>query len=486
MNQSRDSDVEKNAKDRANNEQFLVQFEDGHHDNPKHFRPSYKIWLTGQMSMLAFVGSLGSSIMSPAQPELATYLGVNKEVTVLSLSLFVLGYAFGPLLWAPISEVYGRRWSMLPPVFALGVFSIGTAVSKNSASIFITRFLGGLFGSAPISNVSAALGDIYDPRDRGIPMAFYALCVIGGPTIAPLIGAGLVVNPHLGWRWTEYLEAIIVLAAWTVSVFCLPETYGPYLLRRKAQKIRNETGDNRYWHPSEGAKIDPKNIVTKQLRRPFLMFFTEPMVTTISLYASFVYGLLFLTLEVFPIVFQEHRHFSRVISELPFLGLLVGVICALLINIANQPLYKRAVEKNQGRAVPEARLPPMIIGGFLFSGGLFWFGWTAAPRYPWASPVVAAGFIGAGYNIVFQQCLNFLVDAYGPYAASAVSANNLLRCLMACGLPLAARPMFINLGVGPAASVLGGISCLALPAPFIFLKYSETLRRKSKFAQLDN
>lgn len=110
------------------------------------------------------------------------------------------GYAFGPLVWAPISEVYGRRWSMLPPVFALGVLSIGTAVSKNAAAVFITRFLGGLFGSAPISNVSAALGDIYNPRERGVSMAFYALCVIGGPTIAPLVGAGLVVNPHLGWR----------------------------------------------------------------------------------------------------------------------------------------------------------------------------------------------------------------------------------------------------------------------------------------------
>ena len=121
------------------------------------------------------------------------------------------------------------------------------------------------------------------------------------------------------------------------------------------------------------------------------MFFTEPLVTTIALYASFVYGLLFLTLEVFPIVFKGERQWGLVISTLPFLGLLVGVICALIINIANQPLYARAVEKNQGRAVPEARLPPMIIGGLLFSSGLFWFGWTADPKYPWASPVVAAG-----------------------------------------------------------------------------------------------
>lgn len=117
------------------------------------------------------------------------------------------------------------------------------------------------------------------------------------------------------------------------------------------------------------------------------------MVFTIALYASFIYGLLFLTLEVFPIVFQENRHFSLVISTLPILGLLVGVICALFVNIANQPLYARAVEKNNGKAVPEARLPPMIIGGLLFSTGLFWFGWTADPKIPWAAPTVAAGML---------------------------------------------------------------------------------------------
>src|SRR5664279_1365522 len=97
---------------------------------------------------------------------------------------------------------------MLPALFVLGLFSIGTAVGKNAATIFITRFFAGLFGSAPVSNVSAALGDIYDPKARGTAITFYAVAVVGGPTLGPIIGSALVVNPHLGWRWTEYIEAI--------------------------------------------------------------------------------------------------------------------------------------------------------------------------------------------------------------------------------------------------------------------------------------
>lgn len=110
-----------------------------------------------------------------------------------------------------------------------------------------------------------------------------------------------------------------------------------------------------------------------------------------ALYASFVYSLVYFTLEAFPIVFNELRGYSLLISTLPFLGVLVGVFSALTVNFGNQPRYARAVERNNGRPVPEERLPPMIIGGVCLAGGLFWFGWTASPRYSWALPVVAGG-----------------------------------------------------------------------------------------------
>ncbi|KAJ5651428.1 major facilitator superfamily domain-containing protein [Penicillium longicatenatum] len=482
-----------------NVEAFKVGFESDDVTNPKNFSTLYKIWLVFQMSMLAMTGALGSSIISPGSTQIAEYTDTSVEVTSLTVALFVLGWAFGPMIWAPISEVYGRRLGMLPAIFVLGLFSIGTATSKNSETIFLTRFLGGIFASAPISNVPAALGDIFPPATRGNAMTFVALCITGGPTIGPIIGSALTVNRSLGWRWTEYIEAIIAFFLFTVCALCLPETYAPVLLKQKAQKLRKSTGDERYWHPHEKEKIDMHNAVAKHLARPLVyeptlclqehrvnyvldrMLCTEPMVTLLALYASFTYSLIYLTLEVFPIVFNEDRHWSLVTSALPFLSILVGVICAVVLNFANQPRYQRAVTANDGKAVPEARLPPIIVGGVLLSVGLFWFGWTAAPKYPWPSPVVAGGFIAAGFNIVFQQCLNFLVDTYGPFAASAVSANTILRSILACAMPIAARPMFENLGLGPAASLLGGISCLALPVPFLFMKYSEALRAKSKF-----
>lgn len=205
----------------------------------------------------------------------------------------------------------------MPPLFCLGLFSIGTAVSTTPAALFITRFFGGVFGSSPVSNVSACLGDLYEPTPRGVAVTFYAVCVVGGPTIGPVIGSALTANPKLGWRWTEYVEAIWVFTVVAVSVFVLPEFYGPVLLKRKAQLMRNDTGDERYWHPHEPVKIDPSNILNKHLSRPLKMLTIEPMVTCIAICASSAYGLLDLTLEAFPIVYRENRGWGEVVSTLP-------------------------------------------------------------------------------------------------------------------------------------------------------------------------
>jgi MFS family permease len=313
-------------------------------------------------------------------------------------------------------------------------------------------------------------------------MSFYAVCVVGGPTLGPTIGAAALVNPHLGWRWTEYIEAIVTFAVVLLTAIFLPEIYPPVLLARKARKMRKSTGNTAYYHPSEQNKLDVNTVVTKHLTRPLRMLTTEPIVTAIAIYASFVFGLLYLTLEVFPIVYLEDRGWPVVSATLPFIGLFVGILCALGINLGNIKRYARISDAAGGKPVPEARLQPMILGSIIFPIGLFWFGWTANPKYHWAIPTVATGFIGAGFNIIFQQCINYLVDSYGLYAASATSANTFLRSIMAAGLPLAANPMFHSLGVGPAMSILGAIAVLAIAVPFLFLKYAIVLRSKSAFA----
>lgn len=154
---------------------IITWTDDNDPENPRNWSTAYKAFVTLELGLLAFAASLGSSIITPAEAAISSYIHVSHEVTVLVVSLYLLGFAFGPCAFGPISEVWGRRWSLLPAMFCLGCFSIGTATSQTAAAVFVTRFFAGLFGSAPVSNVSAAIGDIYDPYARGVAGTFYSL-----------------------------------------------------------------------------------------------------------------------------------------------------------------------------------------------------------------------------------------------------------------------------------------------------------------------
>jgi MFS family permease len=108
--------------------------------------------------------------------------------------------------------------------------------------------------------------------------AFYALAVVGGPLLGPIIGSALTVT--VNWRWTEYVQAIVTFAIVAMAFFTLPEMYAPVLLKHKAQKMRKDTGDTRYHHPHEELKLDFKSILTKHLSRPLRMLFCDPVHVT--------------------------------------------------------------------------------------------------------------------------------------------------------------------------------------------------------------
>ena len=316
----------------------------------------------------------------------------------------------------------------------------------------------------------------------GTAVSVYAVAVNGGPALGAIIGAAVGMNSHLGWRWTEYIQAIWVFVLFTMTFFCLPEVYPMVILKRKARQLRKDTNNPRYYHPHEHLKLDVGSIVTKQLSPPFRMLLTEPIVACIALYASFVYGVLYLTLEVFPIVFQEIRGWNPIIGSLPFLALLIGAISSLGVNIWNQHHYNRISSTANGKQVPEARLPLMAFGAIFFVVGVFWFAWTATPPHHWTLPCLAAVFIGIGCNCISQQCLNFLIDVYRIHAASSIAAVTFLQSLMAAGFPLAAKPMIRVLGIGPAISIFGAVAAALLLVPILFMKYGPVLRKLSKLA----
>lgn len=142
---------------------------------------------------------------TPGTAQISAEFNVGTEVSLLGLTLLLLGFGFGPLLWAPLSELYGRKAAVMTPYFIAGVFAFGTATAKDIQTVLITRFFTGFFGSAPITNTGGVLGDIWSPQQRGAAIVGYAMAVVGGPTLGPIIG-GAICQSYLGWRWTQYVS----------------------------------------------------------------------------------------------------------------------------------------------------------------------------------------------------------------------------------------------------------------------------------------
>lgn len=268
----------------------------------------------------------------------------------------------------------------------------------------------------------------------------------------------------------------------TVDVLLLDETYPPILLVYKAQRLRHQTGNWALHAQHEEWDVSFKEMANKYLVRPFELLAT-PICFSVALYASFVYGIVYLNLSSFPIEFQEERGWNQVVGELPFLAVLVGVFVGAAANLFNQRFYAKRYKANNNRAVPEARLPPMMFGSVFFAAGMFIFGWTSGKNIHWIGPIIGCVCMGLGFFTIFQAALNYLIDTFPSASASAIAANTFLRSVFAGVFPLFTNAMFHNLGINWAATTLGFIAVALIPIPYLFYIYGKRIRARGKWSR---
>ncbi|RAL08459.1 MFS transporter [Aspergillus homomorphus CBS 101889] len=462
---------------------YVVEF-DGP-DDPNHpFNWSFAVKL--YISVIAcagtFVSSFASGVFAPGTEEVSKAFAVSTEVGTLGTTLYVLGFASGPLIWGPASELIGRRWPLILGLLGGAIFSIASAVGKDLQTVIICRFFAGVFGACPLSVVPSVLTYIYNNTHRGAAMTIYALTVFVGPFSAPFIG-GFITASYLSWRWTLYVPAFMGFGLGIISFFFLKETYAPILLVGKAAAIRRETRNWGIHAKQDEIEIDLNELMRKNFTRPLRILITEPIILLISMYMSFIYGLVYALLEAYPYVFQTVYRMNLGVSGLPFIGLIIGQIFACAFILSRHGEYVKKLVANGNIPVPEWRLGPALIGAPIFTIGIFWFGWTGfTSRVHWMAPTAAGVFVGFGVLCIFLSCFNYLVDSYLPLAASTVAANIILRSSVAAGFPLFTKQMFENLGIQWAATLLGCLAAIMIPIPFAFRIFGPRLRGKSKLA----
>ncbi|KAF7553939.1 hypothetical protein G7Z17_g3263 [Cylindrodendrum hubeiense] len=477
-------------------------------ENPYNWARWRKVLNCVLVSALTFVTPLASSMFAPGVPELMIeFESKSTELASFCVSVYVLGFAAGPMIFAPLSELFGRI--IIYHICNVGfiVFLIACAKAPTLNALIAFRFLSGIFGSAPITNGGGTIADMIVQEKRGAAMASFAIGPLLGPIIGPVVGG--IVSDALGWRWVFWILTIISGTLSAIFLIFSGETYAPVILKRKTERLQKETGNLRLRSKLD-AGLSPADYFKRGILRPFKMLAFSPICIICGLYVGLAYAYLYLMFTSLTPLFMRIYGFSTINAGLTFLGLGVGsMIGVLYFSVSSDRHIKKMAARDKERAAeasqvdggeggtrdddsastasgmkPEYRLPPLRIGAILLPAGLFIYGWTAEYKVHWIAPIIGTAVIGVGNLIIFMSLQMYLVDSFTIYAASALAANAVMRSIAGAVLPLAGIPMYDKLGMGWGNSLLGFIAAALLPAPWLFMKYGEYLRKKFEIKDL--
>ncbi|OLL23851.1 putative transporter [Neolecta irregularis DAH-3] len=442
--------------------------------NPRNWIRWRKSVALGIVSMGSTFSPLASSMFAPGVSTLLMDFHTSSTVLpTLVVSVFVLGYAAGPLILGPLSEIYGRAPVTNAASVLFFVFTILCAKSTSLNMLIGMRFLAGLVGSSPLTIGGGIISDLFAPEERGTAVAIFSFGPLVGPVIGPI--AGGFIAETIGWRWVFWILAIAGGITAIGGLLFLQETNAMVLLERKAEKLRKSTG-NMELHASMNREVSPGTLLLHGIARPFKLLTQSIIVLCLSLYIALIYGYLYILFTTFTEVFESTYAFNNGTAGLSYLGIGIGFLIGLFIVGNTSDRIFIYLSKKNGRQLPEYRFPIMIVGAIFVPVGLFWYGWSVERHDHWIVPIIGTTPFGIGMISAFFPVQVYLIDAFSYYAASALAATTLLRSLAGAFLPLAGPKMYAKLGFGWGNSLLGIIALAMLPMPVVFFKYGEKIR----------
>ena len=328
--------------------------------------------------------------------------GVNRETSALVLSMYVLGYGLGPLLFSPMSEMpmVGRN---LPYMGSFSIFIIMTAVGSgvsNFAGLVVIRFLQGFFGGPVLATGAASASDIYPFNKVPYAISIWAFFAYAGPALGPVL-TGFAI-PLDTWRWGMWETLILSGVTWLILFFFLPETSHDYLLAQRAKRLRAKTGDSNLLSRSE-SRSGNKNWVSLtiyHLTMPFRITVLDPSVGFINLYTALVYGVYYSFFESFPLVYIGTYGWSIGIMGVVFLSIIIGAAIGLTVYSLLLHFVYEPYTMTKGIGSPEYRLVPGLFAAALAPAGMFIFGYAAQRDITWVAPTIGISLYAATSFIV--------------------------------------------------------------------------------------
>lgn len=482
-----------------------------------------KAWSTGKKWAVAIIVSCyGLIIPSTAAMVVPAFTQISRDLDIsgdgevqLVMSVFLLGWGIGPILVAPLSEVYGRRLLLNAGHTLFLVTNTLCGLTSNKSHFMFLRFLSGLFGSGPMSvrtfilhTVDAyadhhqigagVLSDLWHKEERGLSLSIYALGPLAGPAIGP-IAAGYIVEVS-SWRWIFFCASTFAFIMLVFGYFLLHETFQPVLLQRKKQRliangIPVEGGD-------KATKGKTLSSLKDELKRPFILLGTQPIVQVVALFMGFLFGLNQLTIATFETLWEQRYGLPPRVASLHYAFIAAGLTIGSQVGgrtndkvrplpplLSSPPLtplpqiYAHLKRTRNSPGTPEFRCPLMLAVALLLPLGQLLYGWSAQAVLPWYLPDLGVTLFSTAIIVGYQCIQAYVIDCYPVYAASAMGSLTVLRSLGGFVFPAVAPALYRALGYGWASTLIAGVSAVVgVAAPVVLWRWGPRLRARSLYA----
>ncbi|KAK5739869.1 hypothetical protein LTR17_004965 [Elasticomyces elasticus] len=439
----------------------LAQYPDiALHSSPQSWSMERKILVLATPFMAALFAAYSAGAYGMAAPALQLQWHISSVVVNVGITLFVLGFAFAPIILALISELYGRYWVFLGAGVVSLLGTLGCAFTDSLAGMLVSRFVTGCGASVFATLTGGVVGDLFRKEDRNTPMALYSLAIIMGTGVGPLVSGA--VAEHMTWRWVFYLQAILIGLTTIGLGLTFQETRANVLLERNCRALND--------HLARSEHHDPKTQLT-----------AKSIVFWFSAWVSFAWAILYMQFASISLVYRSVYSFDSTQVGAVYAAVVVGSILGAAMSIAQDYACRRYWPAASTR--PQSRLYLACVATLLLPAGLFMFGFTSRASTHWVVPTTAIGMFIAGIFVIYLAVFNYLVDAYGAYASSALAAQSMCRNLLAGVFPLFTKAMFERLGYQGAGCLLGGVGLVLCLVPWMLCLYGDAIRRRSVLVQ---
>ncbi|KAI0485251.1 major facilitator superfamily domain-containing protein [Xylariaceae sp. FL0804] len=443
-------------------------------ENPRNWPLWQKILHTAVPALWSFGLCAGISTLVAAIPILQARFGLSVNVALLPVTLYTVGFSFGPCIASPISELYGRRciyWTNLPMLI---VFNAIAAASDNFTVLVIFRFLAGLGGSGVLGVAAGSLSDIWDTKNTGRVGVPYILAPFLGPTLGPLIGAYILNEYHNEWKWTIWV-ILLILAPVALMLPFMKETSKSRILY-----LRHKRHGNRSLNMTETSRM---RTIQKGLLRPLHMAVFEPVALFLGLWISYSFAMIFSFFGSYAYIYETVYHFNSRQTGLIYIPVIIGFLFGVLTFGAFDAIKYQKVARVQTNIPPENRLYAALFTSCFVPIGLFWYAWTPHHSVHWIVPALSGLFVGWGTLTYLLTSIAYIVDVYGTEnSASAVAAIGLLRYLLGAAFPQFIIQLYESrVGIYWAGSIFAFLSLALVPVPWFFFYKGRYLRMKSHY-----